>query len=129
MPAFEGWSIALTGLVAGADLSAASNQFKFVKLNAQGKVVAVAAASDDVIGVLYNRPKSGEPAEVRIGQVEVQTDAAVSVGAAIATSADGQAKAIAAAASERHLGYALTGSAAAGERISAWIMPTGAIKA
>jgi hypothetical protein len=50
---------------AGADLSAAANQFRAVKLDSAGAVVAATnAAADIVIGVLSNKPKSGERAKV-----------------------------------------------------------------
>jgi len=51
-------------LVAGADLS--SSQYKFVKLNSSGQVIAVAAATDRPIGVLQNAPASGGVAEVLV---------------------------------------------------------------
>lgn len=125
--AYSGPSWALAGLKAGADLSAATNQFKFVKLDAAGDVIIPTAITDEVIGVLYNRPLSGQEAEVRVGQVEVQANAALNEGDAIATSTDGQAQV--AVATNRHVGYALTAAAAAAERFSAWVMPSGAIKA
>lgn len=50
--------------VAGADLTGA--QFKFVKQNSAGAVVAVAAVTDRPIGVLQNAPKNGEEAEVLV---------------------------------------------------------------
>jgi len=51
-------------LIAGADLS--SSQYKFVKLNSSGQVIAVAAATDRPIGVLQNNPASGGTAEVLV---------------------------------------------------------------
>ena len=125
--AYKGWSVALVGLKAGADLSAAANQFKFVKLDAAGDVIAVTGITDVVIGVLYNTPKSGVEAEVRIGQLEVQANAPLNEGDEIGTSTDGQAQV--AAATNRALGHALTAASGAGVRFSAWIMPTGAIVA
>jgi hypothetical protein len=125
--AYAGPNWALAGLKAGADLSAAAKQFTFVKLDANGDVVAVSGITDEVIGVLYDRPASGQAAEVRVGQVEVQANGALNEGAAIGTSSDGQAQA--AASTNRNLGYALTAASGAGVRFSAWIMPTGAIVA
>jgi hypothetical protein len=80
---------------AAADLSAEANQFKFVKLDAAGKVVAIAAITDMPIGVLQNRPALGEMATVRVvGVTKLQADAALATpGAIIGTSADGQADA------------------------------------
>lgn len=78
---------------AGADLS--SSQYKFVKLNASGEVIACAAATDKPYGVLQNTPISGATADVLIvGITKVQADAALATpGTLIGTSADGQADA------------------------------------
>lgn len=82
----------LPGLKAGADLSAAANQYKLVKLDANGDVVLCSARGEFAIGSLYNKPKSGEVAQVAYaGVVKVQADAAIDEGAAVTTSADGQA--------------------------------------
>lgn len=98
---------------AGADLTAA--QFKFVKISGTG--VVLAAAGNDALGVLLNKPASGEAAEIQIGGIaKVQADAALATtGTKIMSSADGQA---AAATSTNHvLGRTLTVSAAAGDII------------
>lgn len=82
-----------TTIEAGADLSAAGNQFKFVKISAK-KVVLCAAATDKPIGVLQNTPELGEGALVmHIGLTKVQGDANLASGDLIGTSADGQADA------------------------------------
>lgn len=79
-------------LVAGADLS--SSQYKFVKLNASGQAVAIAATTDMPVGVLQNTPKSGEAASIMgMGITKLQGDVDLAKGAAIQTSADGQAAA------------------------------------
>lgn len=84
----------IPGLKAGADLSGAANQYKFVKLSAANTVVLCDGATDVPIGVLYNRPASGEGADVICsGIVKVQGDADLAVGARIGTSGDGQADA------------------------------------
>jgi len=100
-------------LPAGADLSAA--QFKFVKLSA-GTVV-LGAAGNDCIGVLLNKPASGEAAEVQIaGITKVQADVALATsGTKVMCSADGQA---AVATSTNHvLGRTISTAAAAGELV------------
>lgn len=100
-------------LPAGADLTAA--QFKFVKISS-GAVV-LGAAGNDCIGVLLNKPNTGEAAEVQIGGVaKVQADAALATtGTKVMCSADGQA---AAATSTNHvLGRTVTTAAAAGELV------------
>lgn len=77
---------------AGEDLSSA--QFKFVKLNAAGQVIACTAATDVPVGVLQNNPASGGAAEVMlVGITKVQGDANLARGNQVGTSADGQAAA------------------------------------
>lgn len=79
---------------AGEDLSAAAAKFKFVKLDSSGDVVLPTGATDVPIGVLLNSPASGATAEVgMVGIFKVNSDAALSIGALIGTSADGQADA------------------------------------
>lgn len=79
-------------LEAGADLSA--KQYFFVKLDANGKAVSCSAATDKPVGVLQNKPTSGQAAEiVVVGLTKVSSDAALTIGALIGTSADGQADA------------------------------------
>lgn len=122
--AFSGWKAALVGVKAGADLSAAANQFKWVKFDAAGDVIAIAAATDKPAGVLYNRPKLSEEAEVYyLGQVELQADAALNEGDLIGTSADGQAdaKVPGTDTTEFIAGQVLSAAAAAGDRFSAMI--------
>jgi len=78
---------------AGADLS--SSQYKFVKLNTSGQIVAIAADTDSPVGILQNAPTSGQPAEVMCNGIsKVQGDADLSKGAFVGTSADGQAIAL-----------------------------------
>lgn len=77
---------------AGADLSAL--QFTFVKLNTSGQIIACSAATDRPIGVLQDKPKSGQAGYVMIiGETKVQADAALTIGTLIGTSSDGQADA------------------------------------
>lgn len=80
-----------TSFKAGADLSA--KQFYFVKLDTTvGQVVVCAAATDIPIGILQNKPTSGEEAEiVALGISKVSADAALAINDQIGTSADGQA--------------------------------------
>jgi len=92
--AFEqvGTGIMIPGLKAAADLSA--KKYRFVKLSAAGEVDVCSGATDKPIGVLQNAPTSGQVAEVlAFGISKVEADAALSAGALIGTSADGQADA------------------------------------
>lgn len=92
--------IKLVGAVAGADLSAQSNQYKFVKYNGTGSQVVLCAALTDIpCGVLQGpAPTSavGQPVEVvAVGQTKVQSDGATitAAGQTIGTTASGQARA------------------------------------
>ena len=79
-------------LEAGEDLS--SKQYYFVKLNATGKAIVCAGATDKPVGVLQNDPTSGQAAEiVVVGLTKVSTNAALAIADLIGTSADGQAAA------------------------------------
>ncbi len=92
--AYEGPQICPPALIAGADLSAAANQYKFVKYSAARTVVLCAAVTDKPAGVLQNTPGNGMAATVcAIGVTKVQGDADLSAGASIGTSSDGQAAA------------------------------------
>lgn len=59
----------LPGMVATADLS--GKQFYFVKLDpaTADQIVICSAASDRPLGVLQNKPKAGEAAQVRVAGV------------------------------------------------------------
>ena len=79
-------------LEAGADLS--TKQYHFVKLDNAGKAVVCSGATDRPVGVLQNTPISGQAAEiVVVGLTKVSSDAGLTIGAVIGTSADGQADA------------------------------------
>ncbi len=76
--------------LAGADLSAA--QYHFVKLDSSGNVVLCAAETDLPVGILQNKPASGQAAEVGyLGTSKVVAHAAVTAGALIGTYSDGTA--------------------------------------
>lgn len=117
--AFEQPLFKLTGLKAGADLS--GKQFYFVKLSAADTVAVCAAATDVPIGILQNKPASGEIAEVMcVGVSKVSADAALSVGNLVGTSADGQAdaKTVGTDTTEYVCGQVLTATSNAGELAS-----------
>jgi hypothetical protein len=107
---------------AGADLR--THQFKFVKLSADDTVILCAAATDKPIGVLQNKPNTGESAEVMlVGITKVQVDEALVAGDLIGTSADGQADKKVVGTDVTHFiaGQVITGAATAGELASALI--------
>ena len=108
-------AIQITGLLAGADLSA--KQFYFVKLaSTAGEVVVCNATTDHAIGVLQNDPADGEPAEiVGLGVTKVVcSSTAITAGSDIGWNAEGQANNRSAAGS-RSAGTALVASAADGD--------------
>ena len=80
--------------VAGGDLS--SSQYKFVKLNSSGQVVAIAADTDVPIGVLQNNPASGAEASVVIvGGTKIVASASGALGTVIAIGTTSAGKAVA----------------------------------
>lgn len=95
--AYEGQQFAIPGLISGADLSAATVAFKFVKLSADRTVVLCSGATDVPIGVLQApTPTSATGQAVTvcaIGLTKLQADASLTAGQAIGTSSDGQADA------------------------------------
>ena len=106
---------------AGADLSAAGNQYKFVKLNSSAAVVLCSAVTDKPYGVLQNRPASGQAAAVMTSGVsKVQADADLTKGNTVGTSADGQAAAYVHGTDTTKyiVGEVITDNAAAGELVS-----------
>lgn len=88
--AYEIPGLVLT-MESAADLS--SHQYKFVKLDSNGKVAAIAANTDKPFGILQDAPAAADRAcQVMVmGVSKVQGDADLSKGAQISTSADGQA--------------------------------------
>ena len=109
-------------LEAAADLSA--QQYKYVKVDAAGKAAAIAAATDLPIGVLQNKPLAGAAAEIMVdGVTKLQADAALTPGALIGTSADGQAdvKVLGTDITEHANGIVLEGAAAAGNYCTALV--------
>jgi hypothetical protein len=84
----------MISLEAGADLSA--KQYHFVKLNSSGQAVIVSAITDVPVGILQNKPTSGQVAAIMVdGISKVVADGTLDEGNVVGTSADGQADAIA----------------------------------
>jgi len=112
--AFDGPNIDWS-FTAGGDLS--TQQFRFVKLNTSGQVVAVAALTDIPVGILQNNPASGQEATVRVmGISKGSFDASIDEGVIVGTSADGQidAKAVTDT-TEYVLGQVILAATAAGQ--------------
>ena len=108
--------------VAGADLSSA--QYKYVKLSTTDTVILCAAATDVPIAILQNAPASGAEATIMVtGISKVSSDAALSIGNQIGTSADGQADAKTAGSdtTEYVVGVVLEASSGAGALATATV--------
>lgn len=132
--AVEGQHILVINIPAGADLSAIANQYKGVIHDGSGGVVVATANTDDVIGILQNRPKSGVAAEILvIGHSKFRAGAAISVGALLGVQADGEFETLAAANPTRYwFGRALESAGAAGDIASGvfnFVVPVPALTA
>lgn len=73
---------------AGADLS--THQYKFVKQNSSGQIVLCSAVTDVPVGVLQDKPVSGQRGTVMvIGLTKLKCNAAINPGVQISTDASG----------------------------------------
>lgn len=86
------------GYIAGGDVtfiageSLTTKQYYFVKLSADNTVVLCSGATDVPIGVLQNKPASGQTARVRmLGISRVVSSGNIGFGVAIGTDANGKA--------------------------------------
>lgn len=121
--AYEIPSLVFT-LPAGADLSAAANQFKLVKLDGSGNAVLCSAVTDVPIGVLQNTPASGDAASIMaVGISKVQGGGALAIGNLIGPNASGQAVAETPGTDTTHyvIGVVLEANANAGGYVTALI--------
>ena len=92
------------------DLSA--KQFFAVKLDANGKIVLAAAATDQVLGILQNDPKAAQAGQVRhLGISKAVAGAAITLGDEVISDAAGKVISTAAA-GDRVIGHALEAAAA-----------------
>ena len=103
-------------LQAAADYYTTSKQFYLMKVDSNGRACLAGDASVDTIGVLQNKPKQYEAAEVRkVGISKVVCGGSITIGNKIIGDTD--SKAVVAAATERFVGIALE-TGAAGRVIS-----------
>lgn len=78
---------------AEGDLS--SYQYYFVEVSGNDQVDVCDGTTDVVLGVLQNKPTTGQTAIVRIyGHTKVSANAALTAGNVVGTSSDGQAAAV-----------------------------------
>ncbi|MCL4715471.1 MAG: hypothetical protein KJZ75_11220 [Hyphomonadaceae bacterium] len=106
--------------IAGADLSA--KQYTAVKQNSSGQVVA-AGAGEKALGILQNKPTSGQAATVAVGGVSKWiAGGVVAPDAEVAADADGKAKTAVANTTDTQVGAAadpLLGSYILGRNLTA----------
>ncbi len=113
--ATEGIISSIPGLTASADLSAL--QYRFVTMSG-ADTVNVSGVSESAIGVLQNKPTSGQAANVAaVGSVsKITASAAIAAGVNIATAANG--KAVTAGAGVDVVGQAIEAAGADNDIIS-----------
>ena len=110
--AYDDPGVDIGTFTASADLSA---KYYIVKMSGDNTVTVCAAVTDVPIGVLQNKPASGEQAVVRVfGMSKVSADATLAAGNIIGTSADGQAQPVTQGSETTvyNIGQAVTGGAA-----------------
>jgi hypothetical protein len=102
--------------LAGADLSAA--QYRLVKMaSTAGEVIAAAAGTDDIVGVLQNDPADAEVASIGVGGIlKLQVQASISVGDWLTSDSTGRGAATTTD-GDVVIGHALEASTAAGDII------------
>lgn len=75
---------------AGVDLTAATNLFKAVKLNSDGRAVPIAAITDIPIGIQQDLAPAGRALPVAVGGiVKAKAGGTIPAGAQVAVKADG----------------------------------------
>lgn len=78
--------------LAGADLSGTATQYRFVKISANNTVVLASGATDEIVGVLQNRPKQNQGATVAMdGRLKVVAGAALVIGDRVTSDSAGRA--------------------------------------
>lgn len=110
-----------SGLIAGSGLTAATVQYRFVKISADNTVVLCAGTTDVACGVIQAPVSAtGDPVDVVYGgETMLQADASITAGQPIATSADGQAQTAVAGQYVSGLAINVAGATTAGTLITA----------
>jgi hypothetical protein len=127
MPFLGAMPVKLSGAIAGTGLTAATVQYKFVKISADNAVILCTGATDIPIGVIQSPVgATGDPVDVVVvGETMIQADASLTAGNLIGTSSDGQAdaKTVATDSTEYVVGAVVNvaGASAAGNLITAVI--------
>lgn len=116
--------LSVSGVIAAADLST-TGQYLFVKITANRTINLCTAHTDRPLGVLMNKPKSGQPAEVAIsGVAKITLNATLAAHAEFTTDANG--KAIAPVTGDRIMGELLE-NGVAGDVVAMKLYPMGPI--
>lgn len=109
---------------AAADYSAAIEQYKIVRATSATQVTTTTAATQIPLGILQNRPASGQAAEVRVNSgstSKVVCGAAVAAGVEVMS--DGSGRAITATTTNEVVGIALSATSNANELLDVLIRP------
>ena len=116
--------LSFSGVTAAADLST-TGQYLFVKITANRAVNLCTVHTDRPLGILMNKPKLGQPAEVAyLGIVKVTLNATLAAHAEFVTDASG--KAIAPVTGDRIMGELLE-NGVAGDVVAAKLYTMGPI--
>lgn len=117
---------------AAADLR--THQYKWVKTDANGDVVLTAAVGEGALGILQNKPNTGEAAVICIGGPSQAHAGAAVASNAIGIKTDATGRSIAATrlvqatgAGGRALAMPITDAGAAGEIFTVHVIPLGAV--
>lgn len=121
--AYEQPGFKIGNLVAAADLR--THQYKFINIDGTGKI-ALGGAGTRCVGVLQNKPNSGEIAEVtHTGISKVKSGAALTVGDIVMSDSTGRA--VTATSTNHRVGIALATAGAADVLIPVLIQATGTV--
>jgi hypothetical protein len=110
--------------LAASDLSAVTSQYKVVRATSATQVDITTAATQPPLGILQNRPKLGEAAEVRVNSGSTtKAHAGAAITAGLEVMSDTSGRVIAATTTNEVVGIALTAAGAAGDLIDLLLRP------
>lgn len=104
----------------GSPVDNAGNQYRAVVMTGTRQVGLAAAATNEIVGILQNKPQvAGEACTVGIrGISKVRVNGPIAAGAVVYLSADGRGTATGTAGTTTELGVAVTAAAGANELIA-----------
>lgn len=110
--------------LAAADLSAATSQYTIMRATSATQVNITTAATQAPLGILQNRPASGQAAEVRVNSgATSKAIAGAAVTAGVEVMSDSTGRCITATTTNEVVGIALSSAANANELIDVLIRP------